>query len=139
MMAIGVPKPIDNRNPAVEAYLAGLEHARKAEVERIRAAILDAEPELEETVKWNAPNFRFGGEDRITFRLRPGDRVELIFHRGAKPRGDGGDLRRESPSELPLSWPAPDRAVLAFPADAENAGLERDAVAFASRWIRLGV
>jgi hypothetical protein len=33
--------------------------------------------------KWNAPSFRHAGEDRVTFRLQPGDKLQLIFHRGA--------------------------------------------------------
>lgn len=47
-------------------------------------AILQAEPDLTEQIKWNAPSFGRDGVDRITFNLRPTDRVQLIFHRGSK-------------------------------------------------------
>ena len=75
---------------SVTAFLETLEHPRKAEIERLRAIILAADPTLGEQIKWNAPSFGRNGEDRITFRLQPGDKVDLIFHRGAKVKDTDG-------------------------------------------------
>ena len=50
----------------VAEYLAGLQHSRTADIERIRTAILGADAGIWETIKWNAPNFIFAGEDRVT-------------------------------------------------------------------------
>jgi hypothetical protein len=47
----------------------------------------------------------------VTFRLQPGDRVDLIFHRGAKKRVDPDAFRFEDPTGL-LRWLAPDRGVV---------------------------
>ena len=102
---------------AVETYLDSLQHARKPEVEALRALILDAVPGLSERIKWNAPSFGMGDDDRITMRLHPGDRLQLILHRGAKAAAD--DLFRfEDPDKL-IVWAAPDRGAVTFK-DAED-------------------
>jgi hypothetical protein len=98
----------------VDDFLRELDHARRPEVEHLRQAILAAAPELTERIKWNAPSFCVDGDDRVTFRLRPGDRVELIFHRGAKKRSDSDAFAFEDATGL-LTWLAPDRGVVAFP------------------------
>lgn len=119
----------------VDEYVAALEHPLKEGVVRLRATILAAEPELDETVKWNAPSFRFGGDDRITFRLAPRGLLQLVFHRGVAVRDDAAGFRFDDPSGL-LAWRAPDRAVLAFPdldAVTTNSAALTDLV---PRWVR---
>lgn len=99
---------------AVDSYLDDLTHARKGEILKLRQLILDAVPDLVERIKWNAPSFgRFGSDDdRITMRLHPGDRLQLILHRGAKAGAD--DLFRfEDPDKI-ITWAAPDRGVVSF-------------------------
>jgi hypothetical protein len=88
-----------------------LTHPRKAEIEKVRTIILDADEQITEQIKWNAPSFCYGGDDRVTFRLQPGDLVELIFHRGAKVRGDSKAFAFEDSTGL-LKWVTNDRAIL---------------------------
>ncbi|UJW84757.1 DUF1801 domain-containing protein [Devosia sp. SL43] len=97
---------------AVDEYLDTLQHARKSDIERLRRVILDAVPGLVERIKWNAPSFGLGDDDRITMRIHPGDRLQLILHRGAKAAADDF-FRFEDPDKL-LSWAAPDRGVVTF-------------------------
>jgi hypothetical protein len=123
------------RSDAVDAFLAALEHPRRDEVQRLRDAILGSDGEITESVKWNAPNFRFGGEDRVTFRLRPGDRVQLVFHRGAKVRGDSAAFRFDDPSGL-LEWAAPDRGVLTLVDAGDTAAKQSTVVELVRRWVR---
>lgn len=104
----------------VDDYLDALTHARKDEIERLRRLIADAVPDLAEHIKWNAPSFGPGAEDRITMRLSPGDRLQLILHRGSKAGADDF-FRFEDPDRL-IAWAAPDRGVVTF-RDAED--LER--------------
>ena len=52
------------------------------------------------------------GDDRVTLRLQPKDRVEIIFHRGAKRRTDAFEF--VDPYGL-IEWAAPDRGVVAVP------------------------
>lgn len=115
-----------NGTQAVEEYLDALDHSRKDEVRRLRTALLAGVSGLDEHVKWNAPSFRFDGEDRVTFRLNPGSRVQLVFHRGAKRRDDGDAFRFDDPGGL-LEWLAGDRAVITF-ADADDLAAKQDAV-----------
>lgn len=117
----------------VNSYLDGLQHARKTEIETLRRLILAAVPDLVERIKWNAPSFGKGGDDRITMRIHPGDRLQLILHRGAKAGADDF-FRFEDPDRL-LSWAAPDRGVVTFK---DAADLEAKSVSLAEvlrRWV----
>ena len=85
----------------------------KRGVEQLRAAMLDSNDDITEHVKWNAPSFRYAGEDRVTFRLFPEDRVQLVFHRGSKVKDDAGNFAFDDETRL-LRWVAADRAVVAL-------------------------
>jgi hypothetical protein len=122
------------REDDVDGYLARLDHPLEAGVERLRAAILASDPGITETVKWNAPSFRYAGADRVTFRLQPGDRLQLILHRGAAVRDDAADFRFEDSSGL-LEWAAPDRAVITF-RDLDDVAAKQSAVVdVVRRWV----
>ena len=118
---------------AVDAYLDELQHARKAEVAALRLVILSAVPDLVERIKWNAPSFGLGDDDRITMRLHPGDRLQLILHRGAKAGADDF-FRFEDPDRL-IAWAAPDRGVVTFK-DADDLASKSAALSEAlRRWV----
>ena len=102
-----------NRSREVERFMEGLDHPLKDEVERLRSAILDSNDRITEHIKWKAPSFCYAGEDRVTFRLYPEDRVQLVFHRGATVKGDAADFAFEDDTGL-LRWVADDRAVVAL-------------------------
>jgi hypothetical protein len=117
----------------VEAFLAASTHARLAEVRDVRAALLAAMPELTERVKWNAPSLGPDGTDRITFRLQPGDRVELVLHRGTASRPDDG-FAFDDPDGV-IAWAAPDRGVIVV-RDADDLAERRTLiVATCRRWV----
>ncbi len=119
----------------VSEYLASLTHARKAEVERLRSAILDSDPELTETIKWNAPNFAFAGEDRVTFRLQPGDRVELVLHRGVRKRDDVDSFAFDDPSRL-IRWATQDRGVVVIADGSDLDALLPQLLPVIHAWVR---
>lgn len=73
-----------NRSAEVDAFMEALDHPMAPLVQRLRLAIVRGEPEVAERIKWNAPSFALAGVDRVTFNLRPTDRLQLILHRGAK-------------------------------------------------------
>lgn len=118
----------------VDAFMAELQHPLKAGIEQLRSAILASNEQITEHVKWNAPSFCYGGVDRATFRLQPGDRLQLILHRGAKTRNDSADFRFEDPSGL-LEWLAPDRAVVTFPDLADIDTRQAMLVNLVNRWV----
>lgn len=119
--------------PVVDTYLDALEHKLKPEVIALRGLIHDAVPGLNERIKWNAPSFGKGDDDRITMRLHPGDRLQLILHRGAKAAAD--DLFRfEDPAKI-ISWAAPDRGVISFKDAADLAAKSERLRDILKRWV----
>ncbi|MWV59246.1 DUF1801 domain-containing protein [Rathayibacter sp. VKM Ac-2754] len=92
------------------AHVDAMAHPRREQIEAVREAVLAADDRLVESVKWNAPSYAIGAH-LVTLRLRPGDRVELILHRGVAPRADAVAPVLDDPR---LDWRAPDRAVRAL-------------------------
>jgi hypothetical protein len=116
----------------VERFMRELEHPLKAEIEHVRSAILASSAEVSERIKWNAPSFCFRGEDRVTFRLQPKDRFQLVFHRGAEVKDATGFVFEDSGL---LEWPAKDRGVLTF-RDAKDVRARSAAVVkLVARWM----
>ena len=93
----------------VDAFLASLDHPRKGEIEAVRRLILGADERIREGIKWNAPSF-FIADHFATFKLRPGDTVQVVFHTGAKVRPDAKAVEIDDPAAL-LRWADRDRAV----------------------------
>ena len=62
----------------VDHYMEKLQHPFKQEVERLRSIILNANPKLQERVKWNSPSF-FYIKDLAAFNLRASGYVQIIF------------------------------------------------------------
>ncbi|SDY09827.1 protein of unknown function (DU1801) [Micromonospora pattaloongensis] len=124
-----------SKSGEVDDFMATLDHPLKAGVEELRSAILASNADISEHVKWNAPSFRYNGEDRVTFRLRPADRLQLIFHRGAKVRSDLAEFAFRDSTGL-MTWLAPDRGVVTFP-DLETIQSQMAAVvSLVNHWVR---
>lgn len=117
----------------VDIYMDSLQHARRGEIETLRRLILDAIPDLDESIKWNAPSFGKGADDRLTMRIHPGDRVQLILHRGAKAGADDF-FRFEDPDRL-ITWAAPDRGVITFKDAADLAAKSALLPDILRRWV----
>lgn len=114
------PKKADD----VDGLLASLDHPRGVEIEAVRALILAADPRVREGVKWNAPSF-YITEHFATFKLRPAETVQVVFHTGPRVREDAGPVTVDDPAGL-LTWAAPDRCVATF-SDAADVEARRDA------------
>src|SRR5262249_61241040 len=70
-------------DPDVVAFLRELDHPLKRDIEAVRRIILGVSPEIHEGIKWNGPSFRTSDYFATVF-LRATDKVQLIFHQGAK-------------------------------------------------------
>jgi Domain of unknown function (DU1801) len=127
----GEGRRMTNRSREVDRFMEGLDHPMKEEIERLRAAILGSNERITEHIKWKAPSFRYAGEDRVTFRLHPAERAQLVFHRGVKVKGDAAEFAFEDDTGL-LLWVAEDRAVVAL-RDAE--ARQGDLVEVVKRWV----
>lgn len=121
-----------NRSAAVDQFMDELDHPRRAEIDRLRLALLAAHPELTEHIKWNAPSFVAGGVDRVTFRLQPRTKLQLILHRGPKVRADAEFFAFRDDTDL-IRWAAPDRGVVTIDDDPRRA--DEAIVALVGRWI----
>ncbi|MDQ0966385.1 hypothetical protein QFZ20_001788 [Flavobacterium sp. W4I14] len=66
----------------VDEFIAKLEHPLKAELEAVRSIIVNANPKIEEDIKWGGPSFLYK-EDLATFNPRIKNYIALIFHKGA--------------------------------------------------------
>lgn len=98
-----------NNSSKVDEFMVSLEHPLKVEIEAVRALILGADKRINESVKWNAPSF-YIKEHFATFKLRPMETIQVVFHTGAKVRADITDVDIDDPSGL-LKWVAKDRGV----------------------------
>lgn len=117
----------------VNAFMAQLDHPRKAEIEAIRAIILGADPQIRESIKWNAPSFSIT-EHFATFKLRPVETVQLVFHTGAKVKSTTTPIAINDPAGL-LTWAAQDRCVATF-ADMQDITFRTTAlVAIVNQWV----
>ena len=123
-----------HKSAEVDVFIAQLDHPMKPAVESLRAAFLESNPELTEHIKWNAPSFVYGGDDRVTFRLHPKGALQVILHRGTKIRADAADFTFDDPSGL-ITWPAKDRGVITLD-DLAGASTKRaDVLATVTRWL----
>jgi hypothetical protein len=122
-----------NENPEVARFLTAVSHPLKDGIVEVRGAILASDDAITERIKWKAPSFGRGGDDRVTFRLKPDPIFQLVFHRGAKVRDDA--FAFEDDSGL-LEWAAGDRATLTL-LDADDVRAKLPAVvALVGRWMR---
>lgn len=97
-------------NPEVEAWFA--KNPTVAETVAIhRTLILATVPQLQESIKWNAPNYSLQNQDCLTFNVGKSNQLKLIFHRGAKSP-DIPKLPNLPTNQLPLKAAAPDRLIL---------------------------
>ena len=74
------------RNSDVDAWLAAYDNPMKPVVSAIRDLILDADPRITETIKWQAPTFVYKG-NIASFFPRATKHASLMFHKGATIKG----------------------------------------------------
>lgn len=99
----------------IDEFLNDLDKDKRLQVDALRGLVLETEPRLEEHIKWNAPSYVLGGEDRITFNLmNKQEAVRLILHMGA--------TRKENKKGTPvmyddsglIEWSSDIRGVITF-------------------------
>ena len=80
-----------NDTPKVDAYMSELKHPLKNEMEAVRSIILNANPQVTEGIKWNAPSFYYKG-DMAVFNPRAQDYIHIVFPNGIVIGDDTGLL-----------------------------------------------
>ena len=125
---------MNRHTPEVEEYLADLDHPLATGVRSLRDEILALDDRITEHIKWKAPSFVVGGEDRVTFALRPGRGLEVILHRGVAVRADTAAFRFSDDSGI-VRWATPDRGIVSL-ADARAIEDRRETLLhLIRRWI----
>jgi len=122
-------------DPAVQLFLAKLDHPLKHDIARVRDWILAAHPSITEAIKWNGPSFATG-DFFATIHWRPTDSVRVILHRGAKPRPLPADGLRLRDREGLVSWLAKDRCLVTLGTGSELAGRAELLRGLVREWIR---
>lgn len=117
----------------VDAFLIQLDHPMKESVLLVHERMRTLDPEIGTGIKWNAPNYTYRGEDRVTMRLHRG-LFQLILHRGAKPLITDNVIF-DDPHGL-LKWAAPDRAVIEFTSATDVEARLEKALDTCLRWMR---
>jgi len=118
---------------AVEAWLDAVPTDARMAVDRLREIVRTVAPDLIETIKWNAPSFADGDQDRVTLGLGRKGGVRLVLHRGAAVKAASGFVFGDP--EKVAKWPSADRGVATF---ADLAAVEAKALALEDlvrRWI----
>ena len=75
------------RSKDVDAWFARYDNPMKDVVLRIRDIVLEADPRIEECIKWQAPTFTFQG-NLASFFPKSKQHASLMFHLGARIPGD---------------------------------------------------
>jgi hypothetical protein len=94
----------------IEGFRSALDGETLAMIDRLREIVASSHPSLIEQIKWNAPSFAVGGDDRITLGVERKGGVRLVLHRGAKLRPAEG-FSFDDTAQL-AKWPAADRGVM---------------------------
>ncbi len=121
-------------NPSVTQFINELQHPQSNVIEALRHIILDSVPSLFENIKWNGPNYTFEDDDRITMRVQPPGKVQLIFHRGAKKQAEPEQKLIIDTANL-LDWKTNDRAVATFKRIEEVEQQREQLSAIVAAWI----
>jgi hypothetical protein len=87
------------RQPEVDAWFERYDNPMKPVVQRVREIVLQADPRVDECIKWQAPTFTYKG-NIASFYPKSKQHASLMFHVGAQipgtyPRLEGsGDTSR---------------------------------------------
>ena len=120
-------------DPSVDFYLAAQSNETRAALNLLRELAGAAHPDLVERIKWNAPSFAIGDEDRITLGVERKGGVRMVLHRGARAQSTAG-FSFDDPDSL-ARWPAVDRGVVVLRSLEEIAEREDALVRLVTRWI----
>ena len=75
-----------SRQPEVDAWFERYDNPMKDVVQRIREIVLDADPRVDECIKWQAPTFTYKG-NIASFFPKSKQHASLMFHQGARIPG----------------------------------------------------
>ncbi|NTX54800.1 DUF1801 domain-containing protein [Myxococcus sp. CA039A] len=124
--------PPQDGSKEVTALLDERAHPLRKDIDQVRKLILGVDPSISEAVKWNTASFRTT-EFFAAVHLRSEDRVQLVFHTGAKVKQSAkSGVELDDPEGL-CRWLAKDRCLVTL----ESVRSQRKALeSLVRQWIR---
>lgn len=116
------------------AFFAALKHPLKKEIGEIRAIILGADRNIGEGVKWNSLSFKTA-DYFATINLLSVDKIQLVFHRGAKSKDGEREMAMPDPKGL-MKWLSSDRCLVTLGKGPEIAANRKAFEAIVRAWVR---
>lgn len=120
-------------NDEVTLFMEQLDHPYKAQINQLRGLIKKLNPEILEEIKWNAPSFKLE-EHFATFKLHPPKHIQIVLHRGVKPKNDNKQFLLTDAHGL-IKWAASDRCVLTLTSAEQVMELEKEISSILRQWI----
>lgn len=81
----------------------------------LRKLLFEAEPSLVETLKWNAPNYSYENEDRITFNtMNKQQIVKIVIHMGATKKENKSGRPVINDTSKIVEWNSDIRGTISF-------------------------
>ncbi|MCA9909952.1 MAG: DUF1801 domain-containing protein [Anaerolineae bacterium] len=121
-------------------FYASLSGDKKAQVEAISHLLHAAVPELQETLKWNAPNFVFEGNDRLTLNLMNKEgKVKLILHMGATKKEDKKARPIMTDSTGLIAWSSDIRGTITFESADHVRQVRQQVTELVQAWLKIPV
>lgn len=128
--------PVGQSDPTVADFMRTLKHPLKKDFEAARRILLSVDPSIQEGIKWKAPSFRTKDYFATLF-LRSIDRVQFIFHFGAKVKDHSkAGVQVPDPAGL-IEWLAKDRCIVTLGVGKELNANRAAFEAIVRRWIQL--
>jgi hypothetical protein len=126
--------PATKLNQEVSTFLNELNHPLREEIELLRNIILNSNKTLTENIKWNAPNYVVGENDRVTLKINPPKNILIILHRGAKVQAMPTQKLIDYTCKV-LSWKTNDRAIITLNNKQDIITYQNDIVQIVSLWL----
>jgi hypothetical protein len=122
----------------VDEFLQDQSAEKLDQINLVRKPIMGTEPTLIENLKWNAPNYRFHDEDRVTFNLmnREGN-VKLILHMGTFKKEDKKGKPVLSEDFGIVEWNSDVRGTISFNNITEIESKTDSLIAIIKGWLKL--
>lgn len=126
--------PATKLNQEVSTFLNELNHPLREEIELLRNIILNSNKTLTENIKWNAPNYVVGENDRVTLKINPPKNILIILHRGAKVQATPTQKLIDYTCKV-LSWKTNDRAIITLNNKQDIITYQNDIVEIVNMWL----
>ncbi len=128
-----------NKYKNVKEFLGDLAADKLAQVTELRKLILASVPALTENLKWNAPNYVYKNEDRITFNLLNKEgKVKLILHMGAERVEDRKAKPVMNDESGLIEWISNIRGIITFADNADVIAKRNTLKAIIKNWLAAG-